>query len=408
VVLDETSAGGRENLQQRLTCSIQQIETAQDVDSLYAWAISQKEGAQWALQRLSKVNRQRYCDALEQLMKKEDGKWVRQIFQELANTDPERAAAIAKQLPADKIDALTISAFALVRKLNMVSDEKAWLAAIIKKMHDPKNGWDERGRAIELLVPADEPLRYPGNEIDDALLRLLEHDQADETINFTLAGACRALALRGRVEQFDRIAQVLAGLRDPDIFQRVLGALVQLAQLDPSRFNPHLLEILKPHLAKTNVRVPEILWAIWAADLRELKPDLERLATSASDDFEDKKASSYGGSVTPVEGRFHLARKCVSIWNESDAPARIRLLVGLTLAESYDFVGEPSPERVFRMRAELAKTCAQLSELQKKQIDKFLQNIEHISAKSDRNLETTRKVIAFVRSALGSAGENSF
>ena len=54
----------------------------------------------------------------------------------------------------------------------------------------------------------------------------------------------------------------------------------------------------------------EILWAIWSANLRELEGDVLGLATRTPEEYQDRSAVSYGGSVTPVTGRFHLARHC--------------------------------------------------------------------------------------------------
>ncbi len=183
-------------------------------------------------------------------------------------------------------------------------DEQKRLATIIEILHNPKTESSDRWNAIDLLVPPDDPMRYPGREVDEALLKLLEPDQTDDLTNFSPAKACRALASRGRTKHFDPIVHALETARDPTNYEEILGALVQLAQLDPARFNPRLRAILEPHLSQTNINMNEVLWAIWATDLKDLKPDLERLATRTPAEFEDEKAHSSGGDVTRVTGRF--------------------------------------------------------------------------------------------------------
>jgi hypothetical protein len=400
-ILHDHAGDSPGHLRRAIVLSRRQVAAANDAEQLHAWAISKSEGHQWAFQRLARIDPKRYADALESLMHQADGKWARQFFHELAQTDPKRAADIARDLPAEKKDALAVSAFLLLREAENVPDEAKRVATIIKILHDPKSGWEERGRAVGLLVPRDAPLRYPGREVDDALLKLFEPGQADELINFSLERACRALALRGRTDLFDRIAKQLKMTKDPHLYHGVLGALTHLAQSEPSRFNPRLLAILKPHLSHTDKHMAEILWAIWSADLRELRPDLERLATRSTDEYEDRKAHSYGGTASPVTGRFHFARKIVGIWSEPDAFTRARLLAAFAATEAYEFVGEPKPERLARMKAEMNRAGAELSAEAKTELAAFLKTIDSVPAPNDGERvdpETLREITAFARS----------
>ncbi len=400
-ILADASPDSTGHLRRTTDLTLRQIATAQDPARLLAWATSTAEGSQWALQRLATLDRTAYATALEWWIARSDGKWARQLFEELNTVAPERASKIARDLPPDKAGALTLSAFALLSALDTVPDEPTRLAAIIRVLHDPNSGWQERSRAIELLVPPEKPMRYPAQQVDEALLKLLAPDQADDTINFTLSAACRALARRGKVEHFDRIVETLSTIKDAGVYSRILGALTQLAQVDPARFNPQLLAIIKPNLAQTNIQMAELLWCIWSADLREVKPELERLATASPDDYEDPKACSYGGSVTPVDGRFHLARKIVSIWNEDDDTARARLLAGLALGECNSFISEPVPERLRRLQIELGSTGAKLTTAQRDQIAALLHSFDHRPADSMSPPETGSEIAALVRTALG-------
>ncbi|MGI8604669.1 MAG: hypothetical protein ACR2OZ_16985 [Verrucomicrobiales bacterium] len=399
-ILHDSGTDSAEYLRQRTALALRQLAAVNDVEQLHAWAVSKTAGQQWAFQRLAQIDRKRYADALDSLMRQTDGKWARQFFAELMQTDPARAAAIARDLPPDRKDALAVSAFLLLREAESVPEEAKRVATIIQIMYDPKTGWEERGRAIDLLVPPEAPLRYPGREVDDALLKLFEPGQADELINFSLERACRALALRGRTDQFDRIAKQLEATKDGHIYHGVLGALTHLAQSDPPPFNPKLLAILKPHLSHTDKMMTEILWAIWSADLRQLQPDLERLATRNSDEYEDGKAHSYASSASPVAGRFHFARKIVGMWSESDVLTRSRLLVTFATADVYEFVGEPKPERLARMKTEMNRAGAELSAEAKAELAAFLSRLDSDSTLNNgerMDAEMRRKVTAFAR-----------
>lgn len=402
-IIQDMGADTIESLRARTSQSLRQLAAMNDGEALYSWAILKSESAKWALQRLAQVDRKRYADAIESLMSQDDGKWARQYFTELVRTAPERAAAIARDLPPDKPDALTVSAFLLLREAGDVPDEAKRVATMMRIMLDPKNGWEERARAIESLVPVDAPLRYPSPEVDDALLQLFEPGQADELLNFSLDRACRALARRNRTDLFDRIAQQLQATEDSHIYHGILGALTQLAQADPTRLNPRLVAIVKPHLTDTN-SMSAILWAIWSADLRELLPDLERLATRDDSEYEDRKASSYGGKASAVTGRFHLARKFASVWREPDALTRARLLIVMSAMEAHEIFGdEMQPERLARMKTEMNRTSIDLSPEAKVELAALLSRIDSNEVGHDLKeigKAKIREVTAFARREL--------
>lgn len=363
-------------LRRTIDGSLRKIDVPTNPDGLYALATSHKDEQQWALQRLAQIDRKRYADALEFWMQKAGGKWARQFFNELTRIDPARAATIARELPADKIDALTLPAFVVLREAGVVPDEPLRLATIIKMLHDPKTDWLERAHAIEALVPLDDALRYPGREIDEALLKLFARDQADESGTFTLERACLALARRGRTETFDRIAEQLQTTQDKGNYDRVLDALAHLAQRDPARFNSRLVEIIRPHLSHTNKSVPGLIWTIWAADLRDLEPELQRLATNDPEVFEDYKAHASGGEASAVTGRFHLARKILSLWEERDTYTRARLLIALAVEANNEFIEKEHLERFARFKAEMDRLGSELSAEEKQKLSAFLDAME--------------------------------
>lgn len=362
-----------EDLRGAVQLTLRQSQVAHDPKELMGWAVTGEPGWQWALQRLRELDRDRYVFALEQWLKKTKGKWTRQALAAIAEVDPDRAKEIAKKLSPDAKGDLTVPAFSLLTKAKAIPDEQKRVAALVKVALDPKSGWDQRGQAIDHLVPASDPLKYRDRKVDEALLRLLDPKLADDTINFTLAVACRALALRGRTEYFDRITERLDTIADGEVYHRVLGALTQLARKGGAEHKATLISILKPHLKRTNKMITEIVWCIWAADLRALKADLESIATAGPGDYEGPKASSHGGGVTPVTHRYHLARKIAAIWNEEDSVTRGRLLVAFGFHEAYYVASsDAEPERVEQLTTALRDLAGSLSAEQTRQVVAFL------------------------------------
>lgn len=385
--------------------ALEQIRLAANPEELFKLATSKAENGQWAMQRLEKVDRKRYVDALEMWLDGDNGNAKRQIFKEILRVDPERARSIAMKVPINTIDPLSLSAFEVLRDANLIADEAAWIQAMIRVLHETKSGWEERSRAIELLVPLEDPLRYPGDEIDQALLRVLEPNQADDTINFSLSRACGALARRGRTKYFDRIAEVFRQGDDPYIEHELLGALAQMAQVDPERAGSRVQELLAPHLEVSNLNTPEVLWAVWAADLRELTTAVERLATSGPDESEDLRANRYGGEASRVDGRFHLARQIAGVWREPEPATRLRLVIALAWNERRAFAEHSNPERWNRVRAELASGGRQMTLAQRERVLEFVNWLYKSGAESGASKEVNKRFVVSVREALASGTE---
>ena len=73
---------------------------------------------------------------------------------------------------------------------------------LIEALLDPAIGFQQRGKAIDLLVPKANPLKDPSGEIDKALIRLLDPTLADKYTKFTKGKGCIALARRGQLTYF--------------------------------------------------------------------------------------------------------------------------------------------------------------------------------------------------------------
>jgi len=164
--------------------------------------------------------------------------------------------------------------------------------------------------------------------------------------------AAKALARRGRSECFDLILGAGTALPDSVWRGQVLDSVVRLAELSEPSLRKRIPEVLRTALAREReewaLRVP-ILCA-WRTDSRELRGDLDRLATAGPLEYEGplQKPAAPDGEA---HGRFHLARKVLSLWDEQDPLTRGRLLVAFGFEE-----GTGVEKTVRRRLADLARS----------------------------------------------------
>ena len=369
----DTGADDVQSLRDSIELSLRQIRKANDFDVLQAWACTREPGAAWALQRLRTVDPTRYMAALEWWLRNSTETWARQAFDAITCEDEPRAREIAREIVPDARPDLAVSSFAQLAQASDLPDGPRRIAALIRIALSTNSYWQERGRAIELLVPPDQPLKYPDPEIDEALVRLFDPALADDLTNWTLGEACQALARRGRTDSFEAMARTLMPRADLFVCHQVLQALVQLAQADPQRLAPRLLAILRAQLRHTNKSVPELLMDAWAADLRKLLPDVERIATSGPDDYESERANCYGGEASAVDDRFHLARQIAALWNEEDPATAAKLLLAFGFHQARNLSVDSRPEQAVRMDAELSRLARTLAPEQRPQAAAFLE-----------------------------------
>ena len=127
-------------------------------------------------------------------------------------------------------------------------------------------------------------------------------------------------------------------------FRETLPALMLIAQKQPESYRASMLDLLRPALAESYGGLDDVLWSIWSLDLRELKPDLERIATSGPGDYEGKLARETAAERTPRWAATISARQIAALWNEEDQLTRSRLLIAFGVAHA-DRLSEGGPER---------------------------------------------------------------
>ena len=400
----EVDANNVKALKDAVALSIKKIRNADNLNVLQIWASSDDSGSDWALERLKEKDKKRYLAALEWELKNTKNRWTRQFtFNSITWVDKGRAVEIAKKIVSEKGDIL-VPASEYLMKTGNVTDESKWIETLIAAALNTESESSDRDKAIELLVPPDQPLRFPSREIDDALFKLMNSEQGDRSWSTTIGEASLALARRGRTEYFTNFVETLKKTKGYGDFEMVLSAIVLLSQSDPNKYYPQLKEIVKKQLKGTNSE-KFLVMAIWSADLREFKSNLERISTSGPADYEDKRAGSCAEGGRVLEGnRFHVARKIVSLWNEKDLLTRCKLLLAFGLNDAYYYVEKPKPDWVYRMKTELSKMAKELTPDQKKQVSAFLDfyKAEHIDKEKEPDYAERRtKFISFAKPILG-------
>lgn len=184
-----------------------------------------------------------------------------------------------------------------------VEETQRWVSRMLELLRNPKNL--SRSGIIDKLVPEAEPLRYSDPRIDAALFRLVDRGFGganlkgqDDWSRFSEAGqAAEALAARDRAEVIPQLMKVLhtETKEKRDWKKQALQAAVTLAAQHPE-FRGELLAYMKKQFvdpAKPRFVSFEV---IWRADMRELATELEKLATSSSDEIVSIRESAEQGS----------------------------------------------------------------------------------------------------------------
>jgi hypothetical protein len=187
------------------------------------------------------------------------------------------------------------------------------------------------------LASLDEPLRYPDPRIDDALFRVLRDGLSPHALDRKTyergfkdaADAAKALAGRKRPDAFPIIMQLLE-VRNDDVRyakDNLLESATILAPIKPE-YRQKLIEYLAAQfngLANSPHYTSNLFDLVWRADLRELTPLLETMATASPDEIEDERGSSSTDPPKPIALRFHGARRILIAWRESDALTKLKL-----------------------------------------------------------------------------------
>lgn len=386
---------GRDSDAKNAEAALRRIGAVKDSAALGELALSKDAKADWALQQIKLRFPETYPRTLEARFKVVQEGDAARVLSELAGVDVERARALAATVPPVEDGSLGRTAFALLRDAPAMGDEAARVKAQLDVALDATEKGADRSASIDALVPAQKPLRFPSKDIDDALERILKAPVVRGVLDFTSSHAMAALERRRGAQYFDSALARLKETQDSFVVQQLLGTVSTMAQQGSGEQRAQLAAYFRAQLQQTDLMMTELCWEIWAADLRELKGDLERLATSGPGAQESERANTAGGGVKPVSGKFHKARQVAQLWNEEDALTRAKLTVALALDEAYAFTGTSHPSRRRRFEQALAAAAKELSVEQRKAVVEFAAAFAPKSVASE-----TGPLLGIVREAL--------
>lgn len=397
-----------DELRDAAALSLRKLKSVDDIPALTRWAKAREQGSGWAASRIRAISPCGYADILESWMAKAPAEEKRQILMAINRACPERGVAISERVLAGGKDDLSTAASQILREANRTAAGKEGPEALIKIARDTKEDWEERVKAIELLVPAEDPTRFPGREVDDALLAILKNETSQMfDLNFALGRAAKALAWRKRVSEIEALWHLLdgqAGEQGPSIFGEAVSAVTYLSRCAGEKEKARLAQFAARHFARTNAPIPEILWSAWSADLRSLKPDIERLATASPDEAEGERATTLGGPAAAVKEKFHLARKIAALWSEKDLATRGKLLLAFGFGESFYFVESDELERREKMKEDLAELGRAATPAEMAELSEFLAWCESEVIEQERGTVYRERKVKFARLARESLG----
>ena len=325
----------REYLRQALIVALHKFSAAGNLDKLQAWAQSEEPGWSWAVARLRNDDARRCRAAIEWHLARTKGPAKQDLLQAIAMLDRQEAAKVAERSPQGRKVHSTRPMQPELDRAKAIADPDKRIDALIRIVLAPEDKNGQRIDAIGLLVPHNEPLKYPDKKIDEALIALFEPRFAKSiAVADMFDRVCRLLALRGRVEYFDRMLQIVSHEDFDYSREHMLVSLVPLAQRGGAEQRAKLSPEIRRCLKETSEDVTPFVLCIYALDLRQWKPELEKMATAGPEDYEGGQASSRGDNATPVTARSHAAHKIVAIWNEKDPLVRAKLLIAFGFSVS--------------------------------------------------------------------------
>lgn len=254
---------------------------------------------------------------------------------------------------------------------------KQWVQRMAAILRNPQR-YEMHNDVLYALVPIEDPLRYKDSQIDRALLDILRHADSAAAIHEKAANEAeqqehkilddfsqprtredeekrRALSDKVISEHSaatstymvrDHAGEAL-GFRDcvsafPELMERAkrpvpndsrglsgndcLTGAASLAGNHP-KLRPRLIDYLRPQLAdirKSQDSPQQLFDVVWRADLRELTPALEKVATNSPDENEDPSIST-SPAPTGGNGKFHAARVILMAWREPDPLTKTKL-----------------------------------------------------------------------------------
>lgn len=352
--------------QQSLEVALKKIEHANDTEALKSWVQTESYGARWALRRLHTHHPKAYADALESHMAATVPAEQGDVLSRIYNVDPERGELIARErIESAEEDGLFIDCFTILQRADAIPNESIHVRRLIEIIRADYTNNFQRARALRQLVPIEEPTRYDDPEVDEALLYVISSHNRFPDKGYNYANAANALLRRDAPRYFPTIIQNIDQITQAHQKERLLGQLARYAkQLKPADHSA-CLNLIRAELKQAQNNLNSLLWIIWTADLRELAPEVQSLATHSPE--EGKSPDTYQGNTAKrsASGTSHLARQIQALWSEPDPGTRAKLHIAFAYqhAQQFNFEREGQRVAVFRQSLEAATRPLPLNEL---------------------------------------------
>ena len=327
----------------RLECNkaLKKFSLLASPEKLLELACSTEGEAKWALHSLQKNYQAEYIKALHWWLDNSDGEKLLQVFNELKRHSPKAAEKLILNPP----EKLRVNLDLYHPQISITGSIENNLPPFRRIILNPMERIGKRIKAINILVPEEQPLRFPSNEIDILLSNLFQLE-ADEHISRMTEVAATALAKRQYPAASEPIANRLAKESDNSAWHNHLDCLAALARSNKQR--KLVKRLIEDNLSLPDRRTRRLFVTIYTADLRSLRSRLENLSTSGPNDY---GARNHG--ERKIFERYHKARHVVSIWNEEDPLTRCKLAVLFAEENKQTGVLERSREIVKEARKQL-------------------------------------------------------
>ena len=348
---------------------------------IYARAISPDEDMEeieardsfWAMRQLRSLDRDRYLSVLERWLATARPRHASRILVAVAEADPDRALKLMNGMPEERRPRSQHAASVVLSATRATKDEGKALKRLLAFVRSHGLSSLQLRELISTIVPTGNALRFPGPAVDEVLLGYASPGFRDGAKNLYFEDVCGGLIRRGRPAYLAKVHRILSTEMKTGAGSGT-WAYAHLVVATGDKYKDEFADAMRPRLAEA--RAPLLTWIlrIWVADLTELKPDLERIATSGPDDVEDPAPEQRrkNGRAQAVRGRHHIAREILSIWNEEDLLTKAKLLVALGLHTPFWFVDPWYHGPSARMRKELTEIAARLSRSEVRALDSFL------------------------------------
>jgi hypothetical protein len=359
-------------LREPLARAIKQLRAIYQPVPLIKMAEAKDASAAWAMQQLQIHHPDDYANLLVASFHEADARSRGMIFSTLAAAHPPGARQLRETLSkAQEEDLATqLAQFELKDEPELARTRIPALLEIFKDSSGTRD-YEERGPAIELLsvLPLDAPQQA---QFEALLLAELKTPRRNDFKMSILPWIVPALGkLPDPDRHWDALIEFSKNATEFSEFFYFLDVLSTIALTKPETLKPQLADFIRPHFTHHGGNMNKLFLAALAMDLRDLAPEIARLASSGPGVEEGKCANGWGGGFTgPGNERYHLARHITALWLEPDADTRARMWTAMVLASPWEFTRQLNVHATLRenFRATLAAASPSLGEALKAKV----------------------------------------